>query len=228
MPDFPDTALRRSRQAVAEHLARFDNHDPRIPYHELALERSLEDLPECPLPAGHAIVPYAPGDRAAWIAIERSARELSGEAQGLEVWAKYFAPWEDLLPERMFFVTDPAGEKAATATAWWDIRRENDGVNGMLHWVAVRRDVQGRGLAKPLILHTLRRMAELGCRRAVIPTQTTTWLACKVYLDLGFTPIPRNAERCRTGWRIVRTLTEHPALAAFEPLPEEELTGGAE
>ena len=115
----------------------------------------------------------------------------------------------------MFFVTDAGGEKVATATAYYDVRRPDDGVNAMLHWVAVKRECQGRGLSKPLVARALQRMAELGYERAVIPTQTTTWLACKVYLDLGFLPIPKNAERSRAGWEIVRALTMHSALKAF-------------
>jgi hypothetical protein len=55
-----------------------------------------------------------------------------------------------------------------------------------------------------------------GYSRAVIPTQTNTWLACKLYLDLGFVPIKENAERNRAGWCIVKTLTNHPALDGFE------------
>ncbi|MBQ6175501.1 MAG: GNAT family N-acetyltransferase [Clostridia bacterium] len=204
-------------------LPEFDNHDARIRYYELALERSLEDLPERPLPEGYRFAFYAPGDRDAWIAIEKSAKEFDDEKEGQEAWQRYYALYEDLLPERMLFVVNSAGEKVATATAFFDIRREDDGVNGMLHWVAVRRDEQSRGLSKPLILRTLHRMRELGYTRAAIPTQTTTWLACKVYLDLGFRPIPRNAERNRMGWRIVRTLTDHPALRDFEPAPPEEI-----
>ena len=207
-------------------IPEFDNHDPRIRNYELALERSLDNLPEQPLPPGYSFVTYAPGDRDAWIAIEQSAKELVSHEQGLEVWARYYGAYEALLPGRMFFVVNPAGEKVGTATAFFDIRREDDGVNGMLHWVAVRRDEQGRGLSKPLILRALHRMAELGYTRCAIPTQTTTWLACKVYLDLGFRPIPRNAERNRIGWRIVRTLTDHPALAEFEPVSPEEITDG--
>ena len=200
-----------------------DNHDPRIRYYELALERSLEDLPARELPEGYRLETWAAGDREAWIAIEQSARELRDREQGLKVWEQYFGGHERELPGRMYFVLNAAGEKVATATAFYDIRRGDDGVTGVLHWVAVRREEQGRGLSKPLILHVLRRMAELGYTRAVIPTQTTTWLACKVYLDLGFRPIPRNAERCRDGWRIVRRLTEHPALRDFPPAEDGEV-----
>lgn len=204
-------------------LPEFDNHDARIRYYELVLERSLEGLPARELPAGYRFAMYEPGDRDTWIAIEKSAKEFDDEEEGLRAWQNYYAQYEAILPGRMFFVVNSAGEKVATATAFFDVRRPDDGVNGMLHWVAVRRDEQGRGLSKPLILRALERMRELGYRRAVIPTQTTTWLACKVYLDLGFLPIPRNAERNRMGWRIVRTLTNHPTLVSFEPAEEADI-----
>ena len=60
-------------------------------------------------------------------------------------------------------------------------------------------------------------MKSLGYSRVVIPTQTYTWLAVKVYLDLGCRPIPENAAHSAAGWRIARTLTGHPALASFPP-----------
>lgn len=206
---------KRCRERTAESLRQFDNHDPRLPYYELVLERELASLPEPALPAGYHLETYAPGDKDAWIRIEQSAKEFSTSAEGEQAWSRYYEGHEKELEGRMFFAVNDRNEKVATATAYYDIRKEDDGINGMLHWVAVRREDQGRGISKPLILHTLRRMQALGYRRAVIPTQTTTWLACKVYLDLGFRPIPRNAERNRAGWEIVRTLTRHPALRSF-------------
>ncbi len=117
----------------------------------------------------------------------------------------------------MVFIETADGEKAATATAYHDITGRDKSGSGWLHWVAVRREYQGRGLSKPLISYVLGVMRALGHTRGKIPTQTTTWLACKVYLDLGFRPIPQNAVHSRDGWRIVRTLTDHPALAEFPP-----------
>ena len=40
---------------------------------------------------------------------------------------------------------------------------------------------------------------------------------------MGFRPIPENAERNRMGWRIVKTLTAHPALKVFEDMDEKEM-----
>ena len=204
----------RTRERTASMLRCFDGHDARLPYHELMLERDLTDIPALPLPDGYRFETFGPGGKRAWIEIEKSAGELESDRQGEEVWDRFFAG-EKCLARRMFFVVNGAGERIATASALYDIRTGDDGETGWLHWVAVRRDEQGHALSKPLVARVLRRMAEMGYSRAVVPTQTTTWLACRVYLDMGFRPIPKNAERSRAGWEIVRALTGHPALEGF-------------
>ena len=204
-------------------LPEFDNHDLRIRYFELLLERDIDDLPERPLPPGYRFVFYRDGDRDAWIDIERSAREFDTYDEGLDAWARYYGGFEDTLFDRMLFVEDAEGRKVATATAYRDVTGRDASGSAWLHWVAVRREHQGRGLSKPLIARTVARMRALGFHHAKIPTQTTTWLACKVYLDLGFRPIPENAVHSRDGWRIVRRLTDHPALAAFDPAGDAEV-----
>ena len=196
---------------------RFDNHDERIKYYELMLERKLCNLPHFPLPEGYRFVFFRPGDRDQWIDIEKSAKEFKTYEAGLESWNKYYGDKEDELKKRMVFIENADGRKVATATAFYDIRGIDKSGDGWLHWVSVRREYQGRGLAKPLISHVLEIIRGLGYTRAKIPTQTTTWLACKVYLDLGFRPIPENAVHSRNGWRIVKALTDHEALADFEP-----------
>ena len=74
----------------------------------------------------------------------------------------------------------------------------------------------------------LKIMKELGYTHAKIPTQTTTWLACRIYLDFGFVPIAQNAVNSRDGWRIIKTLTNHPALAEFDFAETEEISEKAE
>jgi len=89
--------------------------------------------------------------------------------------------------------------------------------------VAVRRDHQGLGLAKPLISRVLGVMKERGHTEAMLHTQTTTWVAVKLYLNFGFRPIPENAEKNRDGWRIIKALTDHPALDGFDGASEAEI-----
>lgn len=194
---------------------RFDNHDERIRYIDLMLEGSLDGLPPYELPAGYRFGWYRPGDEESWIGIEISAKELKSREEGREVWQRYYGGREGELPGRMVFLETEAGEKIGTATAYYDPLGEDDPNTGYLHWVAIRRDFQGKGLARPLISRTLARLRELGYPSAKIHTQTTTWLACRLYLDFGFRPTPESADRGRAGWEIVRALTDHPALGGF-------------
>ena len=64
-------------------------------------------------------------------------------------------------------------------------------------------------------------MKALGYNHVKIPTQTNTWLAVKVYLDLGFRPIPENAVNSYMGWCIIKTLTKHKSLNDFDSIDEE-------
>jgi len=203
---------------------KFDNHDPRIRYYQLLLMRdTLEQLPEYLLPDGYRFVLYQPGDRDSWIEIEKSAKEFDTYEQGLDAWGRYYGGKDDELIHRMVFIETEDGEKIATATAYYDVTGRDTSGAGWLHWVAVKRTHQGKGLSKPLIGYTLHLLKSLGYTHAKIPTQTTTWLACKIYLDFGFVPIPQNAVSSRDGWRIVKTLTDHPALAEFDCIPLEEI-----
>lgn len=202
----------------------FDNLDERIRYYDLILERDLDDIPQFPLPEGYRFVFYRHGDRDDWVAIEKSAKEFSCDEQGAKAWDRYYGGREDTLLNRMVFIENAQGEKVATATAYFDINDGGRSGEGWLHWVAVRREYQGKGLSKPLISHVLGVMKGLGYSHAKIPTQTTSWLACRIYLDFGFVPVPSNAVSSRNGWRIMKALTDHAALRSFEAAPMDEIT----
>ena len=192
----------------------FDNHDSRILFVDLLLERSLtEVLPQYELPEGYHFAFYQPGDRDSWIDIERSARELRSHEQGVEVWQQYYGDVETLLCDRMLFVVNEKGEKVATATAY----PTDDPQLGQVHWVAVKREEQEKGIAKALMAKVLQVMVEHGNTRAMLHTQTVTWVAVRMYLNLGFRPTEKSAQEHAEGWRIIRTLTDHPALAHIEP-----------
>lgn len=195
-----------------------DNHDSRLKYYHLLMQLPADtQIPSCPLPDGFSFCDYADGDRDTWIEIEKSAKEFSTYAEGLDAWQHYYAGNESALSTRMLFIVAPNGEKVATATAYFD--PQNPATDGFLHWVSVRRDMQGRGLARPLIAQALHRLRELGYRNIYVSTQTTTWVAARLYLDFGFLPTPENAVASAFGWQMLKTLTNHRALDAFAPLP---------
>ncbi len=194
----------------------FDNPDSRIRYYELMLERSLDNIPEYALPPGYRFVFYRQGDRDSWIRIEQSAKEFSSYEQGLDAWNRYYGGREHTLLDRMVFAENAEGKKIATATAYYDISGRDQSGDAWLHWVAADREYQGRGLSKPLITHVLGIMRKLGYTHVKIPTQTTTWVACRIYLDLGFVPVPQNAASSRDGWNMIKALTNHPALESYD------------
>ena len=205
-------------------MLKLDNHDSRIRYIDLLMERlDLNDLPEYALPDGYRFVFYQHGDRDAWINIEQSAKELQSFEQGVQVWEQYYGGVEDTLHKRMLFIENEQGEKVATATAYYDANGELPPERGQVHWVAVRRDHQGKGLARPLIAQTLKVMKERGHTEAMLHTQTTTWVAVRLYLQFGFRPMAENAVSSREGWRIIKALTEHPVLDDFDAASEEEI-----
>lgn len=206
--------------------AMFDNNDKRIKYYELLLERSLDNITEYLLPEGYHFEFYKIGDRDTWIDIEKSAKEFSSYEEGLSAWNRYYYGKDDELLNRMVFIINDAGEKVATATAFYDINHKDKSGSGWLHWVAVKRVYQGKGLSKPLISYVLNLMKTLGYTHAKIPTQTTTWLAVKIYLDLGFLPVPENAVNSYKGWCIIKTLTNHKALADFKKTAIKDIMSG--
>lgn len=205
-------------------MLKLDNHDSRIRYVDLLLERmDLDDIPEYGLPDGYRFVFYQPGDRDAWIAIEQSAKELQSHEQGVIVWEQYYGGVENTLHNRMIFIENAQGEKVATATAYYDPCGDLPPERGQVHWVAVRRDHQGKGLARPLLSQVLKVMKQRGHTQAMLHTQTTTWVAVRLYLDFGFRPMAKNAQQNRDGWRIIRALTDHPSLKDFDAAPEKEI-----
>lgn len=201
-----------------------DNLDTRIPYYHLELERELtDDMPSYPLPDGYHFVFYAPGDETCWVQIERSAKEFDNDARGFEIWNTYFKPIEGSLPTHQIFIETEDGTKVATASTFsYHPEKDAPGV-GWVQWVAVRRDYQGQGLARPLISRILQIMRDLGYKIAKIPTQTTSWVACKLYMDFGFKPTAQSAQESEKGWRILKTLTNHPILKGFEAADPNEI-----
>lgn len=191
-----------------------DNYDLRIPFYKLRLHRAhLLNVPEFKLPEGYHFSFYEPGDRDAWIEIEKSSKECGTTEEAKSAWDNYFAPYESLLSSRMIFVVTDSGKKIATASAYFDVHGLDPVDSGRLHWVAVHRDYQGRGISRALLSKALNTMSSFDVVHAYCHTSTRNWLACKLYLDLGF--VPDNVDE-QIGWGIMKTLTNHSALNQFD------------
>lgn len=177
------------------------------------IREDLENLPSYPLPAGYQIRAFRPGEEEVWAAIETAAGEFWSVEQARAHFAREFGAHLDEMQSRCLFLETTAGGPIGTTTAWYHASfRGKD--HGRIHWVGIHPDYQGRGLAKPLVGAALARLAQAH-RRAYLTTQTTSWIAIKVYLDCGFTPLP-GTPRFEDAWELIARLTRHPALAKFQ------------
>ena len=172
---------------------------------------NLADLPMYPVPPPYTLRYYQPGDKAYWLAIHEDCERLITVTP--ELFDVQFGTEEDVLSLRQLYICDEQGSPVATATAWYDDYGYGDGY-GRVHWVAVREAHQGKGLAKALLTGVLRRLAELGYRRAYLTTSTGHLKAVSLYLKFGF--VPWFNEPCSDGaWQEVHSKLKHPVLERF-------------
>jgi GNAT superfamily N-acetyltransferase len=85
------------------------------------------------------------------------------------------------------FLIDNQGRAIGTATAWFD-DNYNGRRYGRVHWVAIVPDMQGKGLAKPLMTIICNCLRELGHDRAYLTTSTKRFPAINLYYQFGFVP----------------------------------------
>lgn len=181
-----------------------------IKYFDIKMNIHLDGITDVKPKEGYAFTFYQDGDMDDWIKIELSAKEFITYEEGIKAWEYYFKRYEHLLYNRMIFLVDlKSNEKIGTATAFFN-NWDDDQTEGYLHWVAIKRSHQGLGLSKSLIQKALYQSKALGYQDAKIPTQTTSPVACRIYLDMGATPL--NLDQSFYGYQILKTLFDHPAL----------------
>ena len=196
-------------------------YDNRIKYYELLMKYdNIEQYKKYELPKGFHYEFYKLGDEEEWIKIHIESGEFTSFEKGLKYFHDFYDYFIDELPKRCIFIVDDiTKEKVGTATI--SLLKETEyGYNGAIDWLAIKKSYQGRNLSKPLISKIVEVANGLGHDKLILHTQTTTWLAGKLYLDYGFEIL--NTEE-KTGWSILKTLTNHLKLSQYDKLPPEEI-----
>ena len=181
----------------------------RLKYVDLVLKKDLDFIENYKLPDGYKFVMFNDGDEKDWVNIEMSSGEFLTFEEGMDAFNKYYGSCYDELKDLCLFIENDKGEKIGTSTAFY-LDEKIDDITGNVHWVSIKEEYQGKGLSKPLISETLKLLKRLGHKKTLLHTQTHTWLAVKVYLDMGF--IPYKEESSDLGWRIIKKLTNHSTL----------------
>ena len=215
-PDRKVLWLPRLQRNDGEYLMLMKNHDKRLQDFELMLEWPADEpIPVYPLPEGFHFSSFQEGDEAAWISILISAYGNHSNEQATETLRDIPGERHSDLSRRTVFVVDTNGEKVATGMVE-DVCISGASSECCLQWIAVKKERQGLGLARPLAARLVQLMHEHDIHRMTASVHTTDWVACKILLDLGFRPVSESLTRSRTGWKIIKRLTDHPALSMVE------------
>ena len=172
------------------------------------------------LPDGYHYEFYKTGDEEDWIKIHISSGEFTSHENGLQCFHDFYDSFIYELNKRCFFIVDNnTNEKVGTATVSL-LQNEEYGYKATIDWLAIKKEYQGKKLSRPLISKFISLSNELGHDKIILHTQTTTWLAAKLYLDAGFKPLNIEEE---IGWKILKRLTNHKKLIHFENATNDEM-----
>ena len=162
--------------------------DKSVEFHSIIMKSRNDRKPVIPvLPEGFAIRNYKRGDELAWAEIQTAVGEFDTYYEALSCFTHYLE-YENELMQRQFYVIDEKnGKHAATATAWFfELAGKPIGV---VHALSCLPEYQSLGLGKitaAYMMDCFYRMMP-GCE-VWLDTQTWSYKAIGIYLDLGFIP----------------------------------------
>ena len=160
--------------------------DKTLPYFNVIMKRRA-GLPIAMhgLPAEFSVAGFVPGDEVQWASIETAVGEFATESAARKYFETTYLKYSDELARRCVFVRGADGDAVGTITSWWNTTEERR--DPSVHWLAVRPDSQGLGLAKSLVSECLKRLVWLeGGRDIFLHTQTWSHRAIAIYIKAGF------------------------------------------
>lgn len=169
----------------------------------MSLKMKREDLhaiPEFALPAEYSFKYYESGFEQAWLDIHLLADQYHQFDKVL--YDSSFGRDKELIQQRQMFIINKAGRAIGTASAWF-VGDDPKTRTGLVHWVAIIPEEQGKGLAKPLMTAICRRLKELGHTEVELNTHSLRLPAIQLYLKFGFVPVIQTAEEAVI-WQQIR------------------------
>lgn len=198
-----------------------DTIEKTLEYHELLMTHDdTSQYGSYQLPNGFHYEFFKPVDEKEWSLIHIKSGEFMSMEEGLQIFHDFYDSFYNELGKRLLFVVNDNGEKVGTFTISKLQEKEFD-YDAVVDWFAITKQYQGNKLAKPMINKFIKSANYLGYKKILLHTQTHTWLAAKLYLDLGFERF--NIDEDIKGWQILKTITNHKKLADIDVLPENEM-----
>lgn len=146
--------------------------------------QNMGNIPQYPLPDGYAMRPYQSGDIQHWLDFHIPLFDKGDITEAL-FWREYGRD-EALLAQRQYYMTH--GETVMGSISAWFGDEARGTELGRVHWVVLREDYRGKGLAKPLMSFVLNRLKALGHTQAYLDSDSALIPALSLYLQFGFEP----------------------------------------
>ena len=182
-------------------------------YIEIQMLRDNLDNIDCyNLPEGYSFQWYRKGYERFWLDIHYKTEKY--EKINRERYKYEFGTNIKLLSRRQCFLFDSNNNAVGTATAWFDKNYHGQRF-GKFHWLAIAPEMQGHGLAKPLVSCICNRMRRLGHKRAYLVTAAPRIPAINLYLKFGFVPRIDSAKDLDIWRKLQKKLKEPINLKRF-------------
>jgi GNAT superfamily N-acetyltransferase len=146
--------------------------------------KSLVDVRKCPLPWGFRTRSLGPKDIDLWVGIWHDVGDVQVDA---DTFRQSFGEDWSVISERCFFLEDENGEVVGCASAWFNNNYCGESC-GRVHWVAIRKKWQGRGLSKAMLSFTLQKLA-VWHSWCYLTTEWYRQAAVRLYQKFGFEPV---------------------------------------
>ena len=183
--------------------------DPQVDPRIVMVRYDMRTIPFHALPEGFSLRPMCVRDISLWTDIWRDVEDSN--VIGDTLFENAFGCDWDEIGRRCFIVSDSFGRSAGTISAWFEKSFAGFENWGRIHYVAVRRAYQGRGLGRGMLSSAMNVLADLGHNRSFLVTQTYRHTAIRLYLDCGFVPHIVSPESLAS-WREVAAVLPHPSL----------------
>lgn len=162
--------------------------DKTIPYYPVLMEYKgkAENL-NYHLAAGYRVIFFHEKYIEDWVHLHVALGQLNSFAEGMAYFKDTFLTQPEKMKKQMLLVVDAQGNLAGTSAVW---EGEHFGEKRMrVHWVGVDERHQRKGIAKALLVETIRLyMAMHEAQPLYLTTQTNSYVAIAMYLRLGFVP----------------------------------------
>ncbi|TFG70106.1 MAG: GNAT family N-acetyltransferase, partial [Anaerolineales bacterium] len=199
--------LFRERQGIQEPPQISHTYSTPAGFGVTLVRTHMENIPQVPFPEGFGIRPMRLDEGGLWTDIWNDAESENTVDAGLfhrEFSHDYLATtW------RSYVVTDPRGLAVGIISGWYNQQFQGR-LWGVIHWVALRRRVWGKGLGKAMMSHAMNQLAKEH-DRVYLGTQTKRFPAIKIYLDFGFVPL-LDFPGAEDVWREVAANLYHPTF----------------